>query len=225
MKRKVKLKKIVSNFLGESVNDLPYLSVASSSNQPMILEPAEDTSRPRGRPPKTDKVIKLYNDSEDTMPMVVNIEGEQQKRTKEKMPSVSPPPRKRLNKKQMIEKQQLEDKQDALIERQIKGFLKGESKAELKKQIKEEDKPKVSLENQDKPKPTHAVELVENKTKSWWKQQNIAFIKVQAELRGHRFSDLETKGGTIKSAGGVKKISGKFKKQDYLDVLFKILKI
>jgi len=58
----------------------------------MDLEPAEDISRPRGRPPK-DKPIKLFDGSEDTTPMIVNKEGEQQKRTKQ--PSVSPQPRKR----------------------------------------------------------------------------------------------------------------------------------
>ena len=93
---------MVSNFLGEIVNDLPYLSVASSSTQPMDLEPAENTSRPRGRPPKV-KPIKLFDGSEDTTPMIVNKEGEQQKRTKQ--PSVSPQPRKRLNQKQTEEKQ------------------------------------------------------------------------------------------------------------------------
>jgi len=89
--------------------------------------------------------------------------------------------------------------------------------------MKEEDKPKVSPENQDKPK--HTVELDENRSPIYWQRQNISYIKLQAELRGHRFSDSETKGKTIKSAKGVKTKSNKFKKQDYLDVLFKILKI
>ena len=64
----------------------------------------------------------------------------------------------------------------------------------------------------------HGVGLIENRNPSYWKKQNITVIKSQAELRGHRFTDLETKGGGVKS---------KFKnfKKDYLEVLFNILKI
>ena len=62
------------------------------------------------------------------------------------------------------------------------------------------------------------MELIENNNKSFWKKQNLTVIKSQAELRGHRFTDLETKGG------GVKSKFKKFKKNDYLEVLFKILK-
>ena len=54
---------------------------------------------------------------------------------------------------------------------------------------------------------------------SFWKKQNITVIKTQAELRGHRFTDLETKGD------GVKSKFKKFKKKDYLEVLFEILNI
>ena len=65
----------------------------------------------------------------------------------------------------------------------------------------------------------HGVGLIENRNPSYWKKQNITVIKSQAELRGHRFTDLETKGG------GVKSKFKKLKKNDYLEVLFKILKI
>ena len=65
----------------------------------------------------------------------------------------------------------------------------------------------------------HGVGLIENRNPSYWKKQNITVIKSQAELRGHRFTDLETKGG------GVKSKFKQIKKNDYLDVLFKILKI
>ena len=68
-------------------------------------------------------------------------------------------------------------------------------------------------------KAEHGVELIENNKKSFWKKQNITVIKTQAELRGHRFTDLETKGD------GVKSKFKKFEKKDYLEVLFEILKI
>ena len=62
----------------------------------------------------------------------------------------------------------------------------------------------------------HGIELIENKSKSYWNKQTISVIKAQAELRGYIFTDLEIKGeGTFK----------KYKKEDYLYVLFEILKI
>ena len=70
-----------------------------------------------------------------------------------------------------------------------------------------------------KTRKEHGVELIENTTRSFWKKQNIGIIKVQAELRGRRFTDLDTKG----EENGV--IGNKFKKQDYLNALFEIMKI
>ena len=61
-------------------------------------EPAEDTSNPRGRPPNPDKPMMINDGSENTTqprgrkPMIVNAEGEQQKRGKSYDTS-SPPPR------------------------------------------------------------------------------------------------------------------------------------
>ena len=65
----------------------------------------------------------------------------------------------------------------------------------------------------------HGVALIDNPNPSYWKKQNITVLKEQAELRGYRFTDLETKGG------GVKSKFKKFKKEDYLNVLLKLLKI
>ena len=64
----------------------------------------------------------------------------------------------------------------------------------------------------------HGVGLIENKSPSFWKSQSITILKQQAELRGHRFSDLETKGG------GTKSKFKKFKKADYLETLLNLLK-
>ena len=120
----------------EEVRDLPYLraSTSSSSNQvPAYLmkppEPAEDTSNPRGRPLKSDKPM-IINDSQNTTqprgrkPMIVNAEGEQQKRGKSYDTS-SPPPRKRLTKTKA-------DKQLKALELAAKKEAKEEAKAEKK---------------------------------------------------------------------------------------------
>lgn len=222
--KKKNIKNIVSKFLGESVSDVPYLPGASSSSN----EPAEDTSRPRGRPPLKDKPIQIFDGSEDTIPMVVNREGEQQKRTKDKQPSVSPPPNKKQNKTKQEEKEQARALAKAQKEERaiVKAAAKAEAKAKAvaKAAAKAEAKAKATPEPTQETRRSHGVDIVENKNRSFWKQQNITFIKQQAELRGHRFTDLETKGGT-KSSGGVITKFNKFKKQDYLEVLFKILKI
>ena len=52
----------------------------------------------------------------------------------------------------------------------------------------------------------------------------MSVLKQQAELRGHRFTDQETKGGERRINGVITKFK-RFKKEDYLNVLFKILKI
>ena len=107
-----------------------------------------------------------------------------------------------------------------------------EAQSEARAEAKPETRPKVEvIQNKIKiikvpassssssTQRNHGIELIENKSKSFWNKQNISVIKAQAELRGYRFSDLETKGG------GAKSKFRKFKKKDYLDVLFKILKI
>ena len=79
--------------------------------------------------------------------------------------------------------------------------------------------PPVKKNVKSKTRKEHGVELIENTTRSFWKKQNIGIIKVQAELRGRRFTDLETKG----EENGV--IGNKFKKKEYLEALFEVLKI
>ena len=68
------------------------------------------------------------------------------------------------------------------------------------------------------PPKKHGVLLTQDKPVSWWARQNIQFIKTQAELRGHRFSDLDTKGGMVKKDGKLMK-SKRLSKADYLEVL------
>jgi hypothetical protein len=64
------------------------------------------------------------------------------------------------------------------------------------------------------------TQKIEGKSKSWWLRQNIATVKAQAELRGIRFTDAQTKGE--KGSYGNSPIP-KFKKQDYLNELYKLL--
>ena len=68
------------------------------------------------------------------------------------------------------------------------------------------------------PPKKHGVILIEGKSDAWWGRQNIQVLKNQAELRGHRFSDLDTKGGMVKKDGKMMK-SKRLSKADYLEVL------
>ena len=112
-----------------------------------------------------------------------------------------------------------------------KAKAKSETKAEapeVKAALKAEEKAAKAAARQNKKeadiaasasssaaRKQHGVGLIENKNRSFWKTQNITILKQQAELRGHRFTDLETKGG------GVKSKFKKFNRADYLEVLFK----
>ena len=79
------------------------------------------------------------------------------------------------------------------------------------------------IEARPLPMPKHSIEKIENNKRSFWKGQTISVIKEQAEIRGHRFDDLETKGE--KKVHGVLHKAKKFKKDDYLEILYKLLKI
>ena len=95
-----------------------------------------------------------------------------------------------------------------------------EAVREAKAAAKEE---KAAEKEAAKARREHGVEKIEGKDKDWWKKQTMAFIKLQAELRGHRFTDVETKGET--TVKGVKTKFKAFKKPDYLKVLLNILKL
>ena len=69
---------------------------------------------------------------------------------------------------------------------------------------------------------THGIEIIEGKSKSWWSTQNISVLKSQAELRGHRFSDLDTKGGKVRKDGQMVKVK-KMAKAQYLETLLRLL--
>ena len=62
------------------------------------------------------------------------------------------------------------------------------------------------------------ITKIDGKTAKWWARQNITTLKVQAELRGHYFTDLDTKGGMVKKDGKMKK-EKRLSKQEYLKVV------
>ena len=112
--------------------------------------------------------------------------------------------RKQADKKWEEEKKELKDR----IEKYEEGLENKKIKAEERKQKQIE---KLALggsssssssnvfgmrgiEARPLPMPPQKVEKIENKKRSFWKAQNISVIKEQAEIRGHRFDDLETKG-------------------------------
>ena len=104
-------------------------------------------------------------------------------------------------------KQKSEKKAEVSIVKAIKALKAEEEKAEEKAERakarqnkKEADIAAAAGEAaSSSTRKEHGVGLIENRNPSYWKKQNITVIKSQAELRGHRFTDLETKGGGVKS--------------------------
>ena len=98
-RRNQMIKNLASKNLGEIVTDLPYLPSSSASSSNVIAKPkndpeelpAEDTSRPRGRPPKRDKPIVISDDTENTQQKRVRKpKAEAQKRKQEENESLPP---------------------------------------------------------------------------------------------------------------------------------------
>ena len=98
-----------------------------------------------------------------------------------------------------------------------------EVKKEKAKKEKEEAKAEAKKEKEAKKAEAEAVKQA-SRARSFWAKQTITVLKHQAELRGHRFTDLETKGGNKIIKGTSTKVKG-FRKADYLDILLKLLKI
>ena len=85
--------------------------------------------------------------------------------------------------------------------------------------------PKAKAKAKTVPVQQVGIEIIEGKPKSWWSKQNVTTLKAQAEIRGYRFKDEETKGkGFIKTNEQFIKAT-KFKKADYLKVLLGLLKL
>ena len=60
-------------------------------------------------------------------------------------------------------------------------------------------------------------EKVTGMNEAWWKKQGIGVLKEQAQLRGHKFTDLEVKGDKSQQIP-------RFKREDYLRVMLELLK-
>ena len=168
----------VSKHLGEQVRDLPYLrpSTSSSSSQVKKQEPAEDTSRPRGRPPLKDKPIN--DESENTTqprgrkPMIVNSEEEQAKRRKTSEPKTQPP-KKKITKKQA-------DKELRALENAAKREARAEAKS----------KPKASNDKSDDDVEVGSIKPNKNTKIKFWKEQSANELRAQLKLRDlKRFQD------------------------------------
>ena len=235
-RRNQMIKNLASKNLGEIVTDLPYLPSSSASSSNVIAKPknvpeelpAEDTSRPRGRPPKRDKPIVISDDTENTQQKRVRKpKAEAQKRKQEENESL--PPQKKQTKDVLKKIKAAMSKSNKADDIQLKQIEKAVAKADevVKKAAKEKADQaatkKAALEAL-KARREHGVEKIDGQPKTWWERQTVAIIKQEAELRGHRFTDLETKGGQS-TVLGVKTKMNKFKKDDYLRVLFKMLKL
>jgi hypothetical protein len=87
-----------------------------------------------------------------------------------------------------------------------------------------DNEPEVVGQSSSSAGRTPGLEKIEGQTRAWWTRQNVGVIKSQAELRGHRFTDLDTKGSKVRKGG---KMVGtpKMLKEDYLKVLFDLLKL
>ena len=161
----------VSKHLGEQVRDLPYLRPStSSSSQVKKQEPAENTSRPRGRPPLKDKPIN--DESENTTqprgrkPMIVNNEGEQSKRKTTSEPKIQPP-KKKITKKQA-------DKELRALENAANIEPKAKAKSKAKASNVKSDDDDVEV---DSIKPNRSTKI------RYWKEQSANELRAQLKLR------------------------------------------
>jgi hypothetical protein len=72
--------------------------------------------------------------------------------------------------------------------------------------------------------PTHTVTIVKNQPAAFWNQQTRGFLKEQCELRGYRFTTLQTM-GKKEVNGKLVKVEGlkQYGKPEYLKILKELL--
>ena len=164
-RRNQMIKNLASKNLGEIVTDLPYLPSSSASSSNVIAKPknvpeelpAEDTSRPRGRPPKRDKPIVISDDTENTQQKRVRKpKAEAQKRKQEENESL--PPQKKQSKDVLKKIKAAMARSNKADEKQLKQIEKAVAKADeaAKKAAKEaakEAKAKAAPEPKASPEP------------------------------------------------------------------------
>ena len=122
-------------------------------------------------------------------------------------------------------KTKAETKAEKKEEREAEAFKQPETDAPLPKA---KNIP-VKKQTITKTKREHGTEMVTGKSEAWWNRQNEGFLKNQAELRGKKYSDLETKGYKIIDPDDPKhkkKIwkEKPYRRADYLRILKEILK-
>ena len=84
------------------------------------------------------------------------------------------------------------------------------------------EQPEQATSSTDKPNyEVHGTKLLENSNVSFWKKQNMGFIKDQAQLRGVVFTDLENKGGQKTNHRGVIIKFDKYKKKKLFECIIK----
>jgi len=226
------IQRIVRHHLGETTqNDITH-QIASSSSSNRVL--VKDISTPA--PSRENSIV----------PMIVNKEGEQQKRERSPETSVEPRGRRGNPRRRSTSIQPISYAPEDAIERRRRARTRSPSKTTSQSttlqtiakpkargrppkplddttQSQAISEPKAKAQPKAKQKP-HGVDIIESKDRKFWEKQNASVLKVQAELRGNRFTDTETKGGQ-KVVKGVIQTVNKFKKKDYFQVLMKILKI
>ena len=200
------------------MNELPYLQSSSSSN---VVAQSKNTGETiRGDTGGENTKKRGRKKQQDSVPMIVENIAENQKRKKiiedtggentkkkgrktnaereKRKAEGNEPPKKKQN-KQEKELMRIQDAEEKAIAKEAVGEAKAAAK-----EAKKEEKAEARKE--------HGVEKILGKDKKWWERQNITILKQQAELRGYRFTDIETK-------------FKKFKKPDYLKVLLNKLNL
>jgi len=186
------IQRIVRHHLGETTpNDIAHQIASSSSSRRVLVK---DISTP------------ATSRENSIVPMVVNKEGEQQKRERSPETSVEPRGRRGNPRRRSTSVQPISNDPESAIERRRRTRTRSPSKRTSQRTTLQ-----PIAEPKARGRPTK-------------EKQNMTVLKQQAELRGHRFTDAEMKGGQ-KVVKGVIQTVNKFKKKDYLQVLMKILKI
>ena len=90
--------------------------------------------------------------------------------------------------------------------------------------LKEPHKQQASSSSNEPPTQQHGVKVDTTKNRNRWKKMPNAYLKTQAELLGHTFTEEEIKGSKKMVKGKIEK-SKKFTKNEYLNVIYKLLKI
>ena len=197
---------VASRHLGEDVRDLPYLpisSASSSSKGPYPDLPAEDTSNPRGRPPKNPA---MNDGSENTTqkrgrkplvagvgsnPMIVNDEGTQQKRSKSGDTPSPPPTKKQKEEKEMKKIQKAIEQADKAEAKQMIKIEKAVAKADkAAAKAAAKSKARGSKDSSDGDVEISGVSINRNKTMKFWREQRAKELGNQLKLRDlQKFKD------------------------------------